>query len=341
MPIVIDEDFEWAAKYPFDKKSIQLLQSLSLSINEILEDKELLKEAFKEIEDIIKKGTLEWNPIENHYRKFIIFYLELLIVRALESSYIENRFIEALSKRIYKILSREAFDVLVKLGSNLGLRYKIDQYFGDTHIGIFFIDFLRFSRRLSSRHWRIYYFPIRDGYIYVKKRQYIRLLSEAIKSKIYELILSVEKVPDYILEESKKFYIDKLSIHIPKHTSNKFDVKTKDIEIFPPCIKYALKNVGSGLSHPARFTLVTFLNAVGYTKEEIINIFNVTPDFNEKVTRYQVEHILGIRGGKIRYKVPSCRKIVSYNFCYADDTCKRFGILHPLKYVYLKKRSKR
>ena len=340
MPLYYDKDFVWAAKYPFDKRSIDLLQSLSISMVDIIEDKPLIDEAFKEIEDAIVKGYLNYDPLANPYRKFVLFYLELLIVRAIGIPYVENRFIEAVSRNIYKDLSKEDRDVLLVLGGNLGFKYKLDPKVGNDFIGIFFTDFLKFSRRLSGKHWRIYYFPIRTGYVYIRWKMYIRLLLEAIKVKIYEMILNIEKIPDVIVEESEKF-VEKISSHLPRKTISSFDIQERDINNYPPCIKYIIRNIGKGLSHPARFTLVTFLNSMGYSKEEIIQMFNVTPDFNEKVTRYQVEHILGYRGGKIRYNVPSCRKITSYNICFPDDICKSFGVLHPLKYVYIKKRGKK
>ena len=91
----------------------------------------------------------------------------------------------------------------------------------------------------------------------------------------------------------------------------------------PPCIKEILKSVenGENIPHFARFLLATYLITIGRDLEEIVSIFSKLPDFNEKITRYQVEHIAGRRGSGKRYLTPSCSKVQSMGFCFRDHTC--------------------
>ena len=67
--------------------------------------------------------------------------------------------------------------------------------------------------------------------------------------------------------------------------------------------------------------------------EGIIGLFQVSPDFDEERTRYQVMHIHGATGTV--YKSPSCASMLTYGNCIGKEKlCER--ISHPLGY-YSKK----
>jgi DNA primase large subunit len=100
---------------------------------------------------------------------------------------------------------------------------------------------------------------------------------------------------------------------------------------FPPCIRKMLADSAKGvnLAHSARFALVSFLLQINMTPEQVVSLFNTSPDFDPEKTRYQVEHIAGSSGTK--YKPPSCATMATYGNCPGeDDLCRR--IRHPLSY---------
>ncbi len=105
-------------------------------------------------------------------------------------------------------------------------------------------------------------------------------------------------------------------------------------EALPPCISRLYNRILSGekLSHMENFLLAVFLINVGLGEEEIVRIFSHAPNFNEKITRYQVEFLMGKRGGGKKYMVPSCDKIRSMNLCVADCS-----VTNPL--VYYRRRA--
>jgi DNA primase large subunit len=177
---------------------------------------------------------------------------------------------------------------------------------------------------------------VESGRVYLNKRNLARLCSQRIKEVIYEMIKNIPSVPEFIQSYSNRLKKDKEKM---LRKIEKYDFSDMGEERFPPCIKWLMSRIGGGLSHPGRFTLVTFLHRIGYDTEDIINIFRRVPDFNERLTRYQVEHILGMKGSRIEYSVPSCKKIKSYGFCFPDEDCRY--IRHPLQYlIKLKKREK-
>jgi len=97
----------------------------------------------------------------------------------------------------------------------------------------------------------------------------------------------------------------------------------------PPCmvaILEALKR-GENLPHTARFAITTYLLKRGWDVEQIVDLFRNAPDFNEKITRYQVQHIAGRAGGRKEYAVPSCKTMREWGLCITN--C---GIKNPLEY---------
>jgi DNA primase large subunit len=91
-----------------------------------------------------------------------------------------------------------------------------------------------------------------------------------------------------------------------------------------------LLNKSENLPHSARFMLATYMLSSGKSVEEIVLLFQNAPDFNEKITRYQVEHLAGKKGSHTKYSVPACSKLINENLCYATIDCK--GITNPIQF---------
>ena len=72
------------------------------------------------------------------------------------------------------------------------------------------------------------------------------------------------------------------------------------------------------------------LLAKGQTVEQIAPLFKNAPDYNERVTKYQLEHIAGSSGKGTRYSCPSCEKLRSENLCFAIPECD--GIINPIQF---------
>ncbi len=103
-------------------------------------------------------------------------------------------------------------------------------------------------------------------------------------------------------------------------------------ESFPPCIASMYSQLASGqkLPHMANFTLATFLNSIGMPKSGIFALLKKSPNFNERITTYQLDRIVAQN-----YMPPGCDKIKSYGFC-PDKFCKA---KHPISYYRWRLRS--
>ncbi len=106
---------------------------------------------------------------------------------------------------------------------------------------------------------------------------------------------------------------------------------------FPQCIKGVYDTIASSrsTSHIGRFALTSFLtNArAGMSAEDTINFSRSVSVFDERMTRYQVEHIAGRRGSRTKYIPPKMRHTTHpcARICHSpEEICKR--IRHPLAY---------
>jgi DNA primase large subunit len=86
----------------------------------------------------------------------------------------------------------------------------------------------------------------------------------------------------------------------------------------PPCIRniiQALKTSGDP-DHNQRLALVWFLKWVGYSVDAVVDLFKrFAKDFNEKVTRYQVEYAFGLRGKREEWLPPTCEWMKQHSIC--------------------------
>jgi DNA primase large subunit len=223
-------------------------------------------------------------------------------------------------------------------------------------------DYLKIAKPLlTEESWKLISFPISKGYVYVdSKIKVARLLSEYLKhslmSKLYQLsskCTSLANNKDFtqVLDDFRKALgIDKFNhlndskkSHITPVTSirslNETIKNLKDVNelynisknSFPPCINSIIEVLmrGENISHHQRFALATFLINLGVPQNIIIELFKCNPDFNEKITKYQIEHLQGLRGSRKRYLTYSCDTMKTLNMCKGE--C---GIKNPLQYLY-------
>lgn len=324
----------WTAKYPFDPISKEYLKSIAFDVSEYFSEDliHIVEYAYDRALSIKVKRAPIW---DNDEIEAISYFLAVLIIRGTENRYIYWMFADSESKRANKLLSSEDNSAVVGLVKRLGL----DVNEVDDRFGIYFLDYIKIASRFSSPSWKAYYYKVNNGYVIIGKRKLVRIVEEIVKERVLDDIERIAGVPQQIMEYSMRLIDDVKDVleKISKSQEMKDVIQTKNSKVYPPCIRWMISNIGVGLPHAARFALVTFLSKMGYSLDEIINLFSRVPDFNVERTRYQVEHILGMRGGRKKYSVPSCRTLRSYNLCFPDDICKR--LRHPVQYVYRARRG--
>ena len=165
--------------------------------------------------------------------------------------------------------------------------------------------------------------------VFLDPHQTVRLFRKELGTYINSKILTGKKpsmIPGF--ENS----VEKLIQYSKKFQSN--FVTTGE---YPPCVKHAIEVLekGENLPHSGRFMLATFLLSKGQTVEQIAPLFKNAPDYNERVTLYQLNHLAGTSGSGTQYSCPSCEKLNTQSLCFATSDCD--NIINPLQFGRKKK----
>ncbi len=184
------------------------------------------------------------------------------------------------------------------------------------------------GKLLAEPDWKLVNRLVLEGHVFLSKRDAARLAEEEVKRRVLEYgrALSAEFVGEML-----KDYLSAVMSLVPKEIveRERRSAPERVERAFPPCVARLreLLSRGEHLSHHQRFALATFMLSVGYSVDEVVDAFRTSPDFDEKVARYQIEHLAGLRGSKKRYRVYSCSKMKPLGLCVAE--C---GTKTPLQY---------
>ncbi len=221
--------------------------------------------------------------------------------------------------------------ILQNIFSNLGISCTVDEHIFKNGIKYpFQMDFpsyLRVSTKIRNDSWKLINRYFESGKIYLIRHDVVLLLREFVRQKTLpdyrqinkELSSQMEKIPEItdILDEISKM----MATHKKRFESSIFsEGETIGSELFPPCIKAILYRVihGENLSHNERLAIAFFYLNTNHSVEETVDIFRTSPDFDEKIARYQTEFAAGSGKGK-KYSMYNCVKLKSYHICRDDD----------------------
>jgi len=325
------------AKYPFLSDAAEEVKREELDIQSLdnPELESIIKRAIERIEEALKT-----NPPQVTYRKreedteIPSFPVAIILAAASNNNYIKRRYALAEATRAYELLLEEKKEKFLEIAKVFNWRIR---YLGDTvgnrrfDFALFFTDYLKNTKPFHEGAFKLVNRPLLKGEVYLTKREAARLLREEIQRRIEERLnrdvrsFIPEKLLDQIEDLKKKY-----ASHIGETLFEELPKKTRE-EAFPPCIGQLLSAAKAGrhLSHLGRFTLTSFLLNVGMRPSEVVEIFRSSSDFNERLTRYQVEHIAGARGSGTKYIPPSCETLKTHGLCPgSNDLCR--GIKHPL-----------
>jgi DNA primase large subunit len=256
--------------------------------------------------------------------ELLSYPLARIIVSCLGDPILIRRYALAEAKLAYRRMKNDA-DGLLSLAEDLGIHHSSMS----DPLRIHFSEYIRASHRMRDPKWKLVNRDLNDGYLTVTREELMRLMEEMVRDRVLKgLPLDVD--PEIC--ERLREYIKPIGSELEALSARrKADLGQVEEGAFPPCIKRMMSQVAAGtnLAHSARFALTSFLLQINMQVDDVIALFNTSPDFDEEQTRYQVEHIAGASG--TRYKPPSCATMTTYGNCPGeDDLCKR--IRHPMSY---------
>lgn len=195
---------------------------------------------------------------------------------------------------------------------------KKDQFFIPVY------DYLMHSVHFHEKEWKLINRQVEDGKVFLTSEKVARLVRSELSNFISKKILSTNS-PSMVTGFKKP--LEELSF-----LAKKYYVPTMVSTEYPPCIKHAINVMekGENLPHSGRFLLGTYLLGVGKSIEQIAPLFKNAPDYNEKITMYQLNSLNGSSGSGTAYKCPSCERVKSKDLCFATSDCD--GIINPLQF---------
>lgn len=332
------------AKYPFLKEAADYVKKLNISIEELTSPEyvKILERAEERIQEAIIYAIVT-RKLDNEEIELLSFPTAMLLVAATNVPFIKRRYALAEAKQAYNDLRCETWEKIFAVARNFQwniIPTESEKIISPYEFKLHFINYLSNTTHLKGKKWKLINKPLSQGYVYLTRSEVARLLSEEVRKHI-ENKLEIEKplkLPRELAEKIEKIR----NLTLTKVSTTEIEGMPRNIrkEAFPPCIAalYEAASKGRHLSHVGRFTLTSFLLNIGLTQENVIEIFRSFPDYNERLTRYQVEHISGERGSRTRYLPPSCRTLETHGVCIKPgEDCK--GISHPLAFYKRKVKS--
>jgi DNA primase large subunit len=326
------------AKYPFLNEAGEYLRESGFGWDEINRPdmKDIIDRAAERIE-IGVHGKI-YDKLERYEIEILTFLISLVMVKSIGIEPVLRKFVLAEARRAEKFLTEDLkkqsdmqrralfakiFEDLFKMNINIaddGRLFKVRV-----------VDYVARSSHFHEHEWKLINRLVHNGYVYLDADETVRLIRNELSVLIYEKVkaMTLPSLPEAIKSKADRLRMELGGRYEPHVTTAVTD--------YPPCIKHALQvmNRGENLPHSARVMLATYMLAISKPVDEIVLMFENAPDFNEKITRYQVEHLAGIKGSRTKYSVPSCDKLRNENLCFATAECD--GLINPIQFGRKKK----
>jgi len=323
------EQLLFAQHFPFSNATRRIVAEENISLSElpeqVVERAELMAEhAFQG-----KKYVFELRQSELLLQEVLAFPVAKIIVSFAKDPVLYARFSKMVADSGHSFLGREKDkkDVAVKLATDLGISFDFPEH-GDFFVSLPLQEFL--SIRFNDQSLKLVNQFVSNGQVFLDLNDFAKFLRE----KSYSVVFSSLPVPVSGLPQRLQAIANRLRNASKQREQRIFKEAFKgkvSPDSFPECIASMYSQLASGqkIPHMANFTLAAFLNSIGMPKEQIIALFKKSPNFKERIARYQIDRIV-----KQNYAPPSCEKIKAYGIC-PNTSC---NTRHPITFYRRKMR---
>ena len=280
--------------------------------------------------------------------RYLSFLFARILVAAAPSPVALRRWAVAESKRSHGRLAGVPVTELVEVARRSG--FAMDDT-GRDRVALSLLDYLRLAVPIREADFRLARQEVDHGRVVVDRVRAARLLQEAVRLRLATPVPLADDARKLVREREAELF-ETLARRMPLPVSRSGGPPSGiQPSRFPPCIRKMQRTLqaGENLSHSGRFALASFLHRVGADFETIVDAYRGAPDFDESVTRYQVEHITHHDGG-LGYDTPECDTLRSHGLCardgdpgaplpvdrQSDPLCHETRLRHPLQYYRLK-----
>lgn len=323
------------AKYPFLNEAAEYMRQTYFNLDDINlpELRHIVERASNRIRSEIVHGKPDY-ALERHEVEILTFLVGILIIKAINSNNLTKKHCLCEALRAEKFLGRDlkahgefsnkkllifkVFKELLKMDVHPSLKYQL-------LFEVKVTDYLKRSHLFHEQEWKLSNRLVHDGQVFLDPDETVRLIRSEVANLLLERIrqMNPSHIPATIREQAN--ILKSILPVAPTKLDNAPSA-------YPPCVSHALDQMAAGenLPHSARVMLATYMLAIGKNIEEIVSLFKNAPDYDERVSRYQVEHLAGERGSHVRYLVPSCTKLLNDGLCFATSQCE--GLINPVQF---------
>ena len=317
-------ELRFAQKYPFTGTAKRVIAESGLTLDAIPENvlaraSAMVSSAFSG-HDYSPRIETSAELLRNEILAFPVSKILVSLINRLE---LYRRFVQMFSHSVFRGLEAEKDGVVFDMASELGIKFDLPDS-RDFFAQVALADYLRPD--LEDVNAKLVNQKVAGGMVFLARPEFARLISIIAAQELKaSLPVDVKSAPRAMKAAAES--LDREFAQAVRKQFSKSDFGAVAPEAFPPCMAkiYAELLNGVNVTHSGRFAIATFLASIGMPAEKIVDAFRPTPNFSERVTRYQVERIAG-KGGQ-SYSAPSCDKMRSYSLCVAN--CP---VSHPVQF---------
>ncbi len=296
-------DIEFCVRYPFTAAAKSAIEEKGITITE-----RIVELALERIKSALKTGLIPESAAfheEDRMENIASYAAARMILGYSKNRFLINKYAVAESKRASGYLEKERDAVCNQVAAEFGI-VPIEK--NSAHLLPVYV-YVKYAIK-NNEHYKLINRELSDGFVKIKPREKVRLVEEAAR-KHMEKIPLVKNPPELIKQaaESLKEYLPKIQV-----IESVVDIVSGAL---PPCIEKLMDSMKKheNLSHQSRWYLAVYLLGRGMPIEQLVSLYSNLPDYNEKITRYQLEH-----AKKKGYAVPACATVLTWGLCCAD--CK-------------------
>lgn len=324
------EELRFAQKYPFSALAKRVVKEIDFSLEKIPQPvldraRIIVLSAFRGKTYDPTIGSSSASILKDEILAFPVAKILVSLQKNDESVY---RFCEMVSKSVFSRLEKESNDVVFELAWGVGVKFFLEDgkdIFASVPLPVFLgVD-------SSNNFFKLVNQRVSAGKIFLSKNEFLRFVSFKVQKNLLDsLPVDVSGVPKNLKSIAKE-----ISVQVFESKKARFDGgPLGDIkpEFFPPCIERLYSEIlaGKNLNHMERFSLATFMLSIGMPVEQVINLYSHTPNFDKKVTAYQVTRLAGKGGTK--YSAAGCSKMGEYKVRVPSCPCNaNKKIKHPVQ----------
>ncbi len=264
------------------------------------------------------KADPSYKDMVKKAKQSAVYYLAVKAILNSLSPWARRKFAVFEARKYRKKLEEDyregRYNALNFIASDIGLKANFEEC--KVHVS----SYLKGAVKIRDDKWRLVNRRINGGWVELTGLEIIRLMEEVLREKLEEPVNV--PLPSFLADRVRELNVrsdaERVDVNLPVR-----------LDCIPPCMKKILSDLRKGVNipHTARFAITAFLLNIGMDVDSIVELFSSAPDFDEEKTRYQVEHIAGMRGKGSEYICPSCETMRTYHNCCAD--CK---VSSPLTY---------